>query len=172
MKKSMLSQTVTLLFLIFLLSSFAYSQQKKRIVSSVGVTAYSIMSGFTEVQQQVLDCCNKEIKSHNFPMADDPDWLILTNALQIKNDLVIISVTSLCALPRPIIDHCAKDEFVNTFLLKDKTDLPAEGKFVREWSASKFMAQFYQIRGTKMYAINSSQLEKTCKEIVDNFREY
>ena len=172
MKKQMLYQTVLLLFLIFLLFNSTYSQQKQKIDRSVGVTASSPQSGFTEVQQQILDFCNKEIKLHKFPMADYPYWLILTNALQVSDDLVVISVTSLCALPSEIIDHCAKDALVNTFFLKDKKDLAEEGRFVREWTASEFISQFYQIRGTRMYSVKSSEIQKTCKEIVENFRDY
>ena len=164
--------TVVLLFLVFLVLVFAYSQEDHKIIRSVGVTASSPPSGFTEVQQQVLDHCNKELQKRNIPKTDDPDWLILTNALKVNDDLVVISVSSLCAMPRELIEHCAKDEYVNTFFLQDKKDLPKDGKFVREWPSSQFMSQFYQIRGTRMYAVKPSDIESTCAEIVDSFRDY
>ena len=90
-----------------------------------------------------------------------PDWVLLLNAEEINNpqdDLIIISVTTLSALPKEIIDFCSQNEVFNTVLLKNKKkELPEEGKSIREYITSEFMSEFHQICGSDMYITNQAK---------------
>ena len=173
MNKQLYSQAFTLFLFIILLSSFAYSQQQNKLKSCLSVTVYSSQPSFTEIQKQVLEYCQKELESKNLLKSDMPDWVLLLNAEEINNpqdDLIIISVTTLSALPKEIIDFCSQNEVFNTVLLKNKKkELPEEGKSIREYITSEFMSEFHQICGSDMCVTNQAKLKSTCKEIIEKF---
>jgi len=173
MNNKTLNRAFTLLLFFIFLTSNVYSQEDNKFKSSVEVTVLASAPGTTELQNEVLQLCRRELDSFHIPKSEKPEWTLLLNANESKghqNDLIVISVTILQALPKEIIDFCSKNEAFYLLAEKNKKEeLPKEGKFIREHVTSSFLSQFSQIRENDIFVTTKSKLKITCAGIIKKF---
>ena len=71
-----------------------------------------------------------------------------------------------------MIKFGADNEMFYSMLSDDKKrELPAEGKFIREYVTSEYLQQFGMLDYSEIFIIPEDQLESECKLIVDRFKK-
>ena len=156
-----------LLVLTFL--SSAASAQLATESRGVHVTAYlSETDGSLTLERQLIDDFRAQLDLRGIADEGSYQLQLLLDAKQVQiggEARVILSVTRMESLPGAVIELGAKNEAF--YLRTSMTDLPPEGKFVRQEMSRDWLGQFFNIYRQVLYVVEPSELERTVSDYVD-----
>lgn len=125
-------------------------------------------SNAEDLQKLVHQWCQEELAAQGVNIAESPDWLLLLNAVDV-NDRIIISATQLQALPPKVTDFCVDHQVFYLSYEPKSEELPAEGKQIRQYVTSSFLEGYRCVFDNSLYVTNRTELRAMCREIIDAF---
>ena len=156
--------------LVFFLNMMtAVSAQQGNSVPSFNVSYMANRSNAEDLQKLVFQWCQEALAAQGVNIAESPDWLLLLNAVEVA-DRIIISATQLQALPPRVVDYCVDHEVF--YLANEKRDefpTTADGKKIRQYVTSSFLEGYRCVFDNSLYVTNRTEMRATCREIIDGF---
>ena len=153
------------IFLQVMLSA-GFAQGNPEPTFNVSYMANEVNSA--ELQKAVSDLCRKALVAHSVNISDNPERLLLINAHEIDNR-IIVSATTLQALPKQVIDFCVEHQVF--YMAFNWTQEPSseEGQKVRQYVTASFLEGYRCLDANVLFVTSRSELPETCGKIVDGF---
>ncbi len=174
----MLSQKISqaflwvLFFSFFVLQSNLQSQEKQnKMLSKINVTMIASKGGYSDLELTVLNRFKKVLERNGLFSERDYNIELLLKAKKTKDDnKIILYVLEMQVLPKEAVEIGKKAEIFYSMLGDNKkADLPAEGKFIREYVSSEYMKQFRMIRNDNLEIIDMDEIESFSQKIIDKY---
>ena len=158
---------------IFLFQYGIYAQESLELHPvTVGVSAIASGHPFTALEKRVMGMLKYELKTQGGVLSDRPDWELFIGVKawgKNQSNQIVLSVFSLQALPREILQACGEQEVFYVYAHKKGKALPEEGKHIRQFVTRDYLSQFRSVREHDIIIVKESDLEVECKRIVDQF---
>lgn len=164
---------IVLCFSFFFLQTNLQSQtNQNRIPSKVNVTMFASEDGYTDLELSVMNTFKEVLKENGLLSENDNDIELLLNVKKINDDdnKIILSIVEMGVIPDEVVEAGKKAEiFYSVLDDTKKSNLPNEGKFIREYVSSEYMKQFRMIWSNSLEIIDIIDLENYCRKLVNKY---
>lgn len=164
---------IVLCFSFFFLSTNLQSQTNQNIIpSKVNVTMFASEDSYTHLELSVMNTFKEVLKENGLLSENDNDIELLLNVKKIngEDNKIILSIVEMGVIPDEVVEVGKKAEIFYSVLddIK-KSNLPNEGKFIREYVSSEYMKQFRMVWSNSLEIIDINDLENYCRKVVKKY---
>jgi hypothetical protein len=163
---------IAALFFFISIHSNLYSQVNQNgTPSKINITMIGTGGGFSDLEMSVINTFKKVLEENGLFSENDNNIEFLLKVGKSNDDnKIILSVVEMQLLPKEAVEIGKKAEIFYS-LLDDskKANLPAEGKFIREYVSAEYMKQFRMVWDDNLELIDINKLESYCKKIAAKY---
>lgn len=124
---------------------------------------------YSDLEKSLLDIFKTTLAFENMYSENDAELELLLALKDIEeSNKLAISVTVIQRLPDNIINEMAKQEvFYSQLNANKKSQLPSEGKLIREYVSAEYLKQFGMVIDNHLEIVDSGGLDEFVKAFVN-----
>lgn len=162
-------RSAILIVLCIVCCAYSVFADDSKTPTSVNLTTMSTQHS-RDLASGVVRCLKKQIDVSEFlVLSEQPRFrFVVTTQVIPQRDEIVISLVTTMPVPKEVVKLVSENEgFYKTSGFGK--ELPADGKFIREYVSSEWMQEFGQIINSEIFIFPADRVENECKTILEDF---